>query len=395
MGFDINRFRESDIKEEFICPICHDILQEPILLQTCEHVFCSQCINEWLQKCKQKSCPIDREEICENSLRPPQRSFKNLISNLLISCDFLSNGCQQWIKIDELSVHTNACVYNPVIMSQKIECPANCGAIITRCESRDEHNCVIFLKKIIDSNKDSIEELVNENKRLSKESNTLNTKYNHLKDEYEEAMNQLKHFCIENKKFSTDLTNTKQELAINNENLIQLNKTNDKKDMTIDALKTEIQNLKKNNQTMLQMLKSRDNESKHNGNHCPESLPLISFDNDLREPERSPSSDTLIKTSVDNKQLIEALSKRHGLSNRRVISAMLSIDRGVFAPSAASYVLHHIRSIGYGAHTGPATYEAALLQFLEPHLMPNCKVLDIGSGTGFLTACINCGPKEC
>ncbi|CAG2177116.1 unnamed protein product [Oppiella nova] len=67
---------------------------------------------------------------------------------------------------------------------------------------------------------------------------------------------------------------------------------------------------------------------------------------------------------------------------------MLSIDRGLFAPSAVSYALHHIRSVGYGAHTGPATYEAALLQFLEPHLTPSCKVLDIGSGTGYLTACI-------
>ncbi|CAG2165140.1 unnamed protein product [Oppiella nova] len=419
MGFDINRFRESDIKAEFICPICRDILEDPLLVQTCEHVFCRNCIDQWLRESQQKSCPIDRQEISDESLRPPQRSFKNLIQSLLISCDFVANGCQEWIKIDELPAHTSACNYNPVIMVQEIECPANCGAIVRRCDSTDDHNCVIYLKKIIDSNRDSMEELCQENKRLTDDNrdsmeelcqenkrltdefNALKTKYNHLKDEYEEAMNQLKHFCIENKKFSIDLANSEQKLSDNTENLCKLNENNASKVVTIETLKTKVESLQKNNETLIQMLSTRDtttatdsNDNCHQ-NYSSELLSLMSAGEKSPQIEGTISGDITITTSMENKQLVDALINRHQLSNRRVITAMLSIDRGLFAPSAVSYALHHIRSVGYGAHTGPATYEAALLQFLEPHLTPSCKVLDIGSGTGYLTACIASmvGPK--
>ena len=61
MGFDITRF-ESTVDDELICAICEGVLQNPIQVVSCEHVFCSDCLDQWIAKGK-KNCPLDREAI--------------------------------------------------------------------------------------------------------------------------------------------------------------------------------------------------------------------------------------------------------------------------------------------------------------------------------------------
>ena len=57
----------------------------------CEHAFCSGCIQEWLTR--QPSCPVDRNNITPNQLKPVPRITRNLLSRLYISCDNASFGC--------------------------------------------------------------------------------------------------------------------------------------------------------------------------------------------------------------------------------------------------------------------------------------------------------------
>lgn len=120
MGFDLNRF-QSTVQEEFICPICHDVLQEPVSLRGCEHVFCSKCINDWLQHNKKKICPIDRNETDRNQFQTPLRLFCNLLNELLIRCEF--NECNQLVKLSDLDYHNKCCIYNPENHTKEIQCP--------------------------------------------------------------------------------------------------------------------------------------------------------------------------------------------------------------------------------------------------------------------------------
>ena len=62
IGFDVERF-QSPVDDELLCAICKGVFLDPVIAP-CEHVFCSSCINEWLER--QNTCPIDRKEI-----RPP------------------------------------------------------------------------------------------------------------------------------------------------------------------------------------------------------------------------------------------------------------------------------------------------------------------------------------
>ena len=64
---------------------------------------------------------------------------------------------------------------------------------------------------------------------------------------------------------------------------------------------------------------------------------------------------------------------------------MLEVDRKFFAPSD-SYA-DSPQSIGFGATISAPHMHAYALEVLHDKLKKGAKVLDVGSGTGYLTAC--------
>lgn len=65
----------TDIKEEVTCPICLDLLKEPLSLG-CGHSFCKTCItaankeSKTSQEEKSTSCPVCQFHYCAKELRP-------------------------------------------------------------------------------------------------------------------------------------------------------------------------------------------------------------------------------------------------------------------------------------------------------------------------------------
>lgn len=122
MGYDVNRF-ESKVSDEFICTICHDVLENPLVTPSCEHIFCEECIKDWLTKGPTKaepSCPNDRTPASVDSLKPPLRSFRNLLFGLNIKCEF--KGCGLYVKLQNLYDHEDACMHNPVNKEKEFPC---------------------------------------------------------------------------------------------------------------------------------------------------------------------------------------------------------------------------------------------------------------------------------
>jgi E3 ubiquitin-protein ligase NRDP1 len=140
MGLDENRFN-SEVDEEFRCSICRDIIEDPIATQ-CEHVFCKLCINKWLQK--DFSCPVDRKPLNNSQLCEPNRFFRNFYLKLELKCEFESNGCKKFCKIEDLFNHQKKCKYNPIV---EYECEKECGALLTM-KDEASHNCVQYLKNL-------------------------------------------------------------------------------------------------------------------------------------------------------------------------------------------------------------------------------------------------------
>jgi len=155
MGYDIHRFLKGSVKEEFSCIICQDVLKEPKMIDKCEHIFCSTCILEWIS-CK-GICPVDRQTISVQQLREPIRSFRSLLGQLEISCDFATFGCNEYVKLDDLERHVANCSYNRDDLIQ-VECL--CGQSITKNElETHQQNCVTYVRREIERTKTSINTL--------------------------------------------------------------------------------------------------------------------------------------------------------------------------------------------------------------------------------------------
>ncbi|CAG2163935.1 unnamed protein product [Oppiella nova] len=133
MGYDCQRFTE-DISEELLCSICSEVLEEA-LTTDCEHLFCRQCITEWLSV--NRTCPIDRLYITSRNLKAAPRVVRNLLGKLEIRCDFATDGCQTIVALEALDKHVNDCYYNP---KKRIACMKGCDKWMTR-EELKTHNC--------------------------------------------------------------------------------------------------------------------------------------------------------------------------------------------------------------------------------------------------------------
>ncbi|XP_022102669.1 E3 ubiquitin-protein ligase NRDP1-like [Acanthaster planci] len=143
MGFEVGRFR-GDVDEELICPICSAVLEDPVQAPECEHAFCSVCIHEWLSR--QRTCPVDRNPISSQQLKPVPRILRNLLSRLYIACDNASFGCSAVIKLDSLQQHLEECEHNP---KRPVQCEQGCGMVIPKDELKT-HNCVRELRAVVE-----------------------------------------------------------------------------------------------------------------------------------------------------------------------------------------------------------------------------------------------------
>lgn len=151
MGYDIARF-QNKVDEEFICPICLGVLEEPVMVPRCEHSFCKNCINEWLDQ--QRSCPVDRQSVTSSELKPVPRILKNFLSHLLITCDFADLGCSVVVKLELLETHEKECEHNP---NRPVLCKYGCRAVIAKDEC--QHFRIKKLRDRLRSQKQRIHEM--------------------------------------------------------------------------------------------------------------------------------------------------------------------------------------------------------------------------------------------
>lgn len=99
---------------------------------------------------------------------------------------------------------------------------------------------------------------------------------------------------------------------------------------------------------------------------------------------------------VDNPDLVRALEANKIIRARRVRDAMLAVDRGRYVPNAGRAGVHaeayydHPLPIGYNATISAPHMHAACLELLAEgdRCRVGARALDVGSGTGYLCACL-------
>ena len=87
-----------------------------------------------------------------------------------------------------------------------------------------------------------------------------------------------------------------------------------------------------------------------------------------------------------NARLIERLLNHTIIKSARVAEAMKKVDRGDFVLDKDYAYDDCPLSIGYNATISAPHMHAYCLEWLEDVLKPGAKVLDVGSGSGYLCA---------
>lgn len=80
-------------------------------------------------------------------------------------------------------------------------------------------------------------------------------------------------------------------------------------------------------------------------------------------------------------------SPANGIIRSEIVEkAMLEVDRGNYSP--VSPYMDAPQGIGYGVTISAPHMHAHALELLKDHLVPGERALDVGSGSGYLTACM-------
>jgi protein-L-isoaspartate(D-aspartate) O-methyltransferase len=89
-----------------------------------------------------------------------------------------------------------------------------------------------------------------------------------------------------------------------------------------------------------------------------------------------------------HRELIENLFKNGLIKDQRIKQAMLSVDRADFTDQKSDAYDDRPQSIGYAVTISAPHMHCFGLEILKDQLKPGAKVLDVGSGSGYLTACM-------
>ncbi|KAJ0047862.1 hypothetical protein Pint_15591 [Pistacia integerrima] len=96
-----------------------------------------------------------------------------------------------------------------------------------------------------------------------------------------------------------------------------------------------------------------------------------------------------------NKEMVEHLRHYGVITSKKTAEVMETIDRALFVPDGTPPYVDSPMAIGYNATISAPHMHAMCLQLLEENLKPGMHALDVGSGTGYLTACfaVMVGPQ--
>ncbi|KAJ2376443.1 hypothetical protein IW150_001987 [Coemansia sp. RSA 2607] len=87
-----------------------------------------------------------------------------------------------------------------------------------------------------------------------------------------------------------------------------------------------------------------------------------------------------------NDELVAKLIEARIIESKQVIAAMRSVDRGHFVDHLPYQ--DSPQTIGYGATISAPHMHGYALENLKSYLQPGMNALDVGSGSGYLTACM-------
>ena len=134
---------ENAIDQNFRCQICLNVLDDPVQCRTKQHYFCSSCITRVLKH--SQTCPLCREELTLEMLRPAPRIVTNVLSQLKYHYDNRAKACCDGKPSQSgiLKTHVSSCGFCPVVCSND-----GCFMIINKRDQELHETLLCGAKKL-------------------------------------------------------------------------------------------------------------------------------------------------------------------------------------------------------------------------------------------------------
>lgn len=109
--FDVDRAC-APVDTDMTCSICLGVLDSPVWLASCEHMFCDGCIRDWLVS--RGTCPTCSATNSVENLTQPPRVVRKKIEEIELFCAYKGGGCHARAQLQFLAQHEASCTYRPL-----------------------------------------------------------------------------------------------------------------------------------------------------------------------------------------------------------------------------------------------------------------------------------------
>ena len=139
-GYDEERFA-STVNRNFLCPICFNVLKDPVLCPRNQHCYCRGCITKHLENSQR--CPTCADELTVEALTEPNQMVKDYLNELNIRCVYNSRGCKEIVQLQHLDQHEATCGFTPAVCINQ-----GCGATINQRDLTHHESEVCEFRKL-------------------------------------------------------------------------------------------------------------------------------------------------------------------------------------------------------------------------------------------------------
>ena len=90
-----------------MCPICKEIILNPIECEACQYIFCNKCILDFQKNSESENCFFMHKFIKSEKNNEIIENF----NNILLYCPYKNSGCLEKIKMKNYDEHIQNCEY--------------------------------------------------------------------------------------------------------------------------------------------------------------------------------------------------------------------------------------------------------------------------------------------